>query len=126
MIRSAPTDSNDHLAGSLASRVQLDRLEKTPNSTLRFLCLLFIAIQANATEPTTRPRAGLDMDYGPFLAYSLLAPGAPARHPTTKPTTIPHPLPWQPTELLAHRGITAKLPHNAAICFDADQMRYAA
>jgi glucose/arabinose dehydrogenase len=66
------------------------------------------------------------MDYGPFLAYSLLAPGAPSHHPTTRPTTIPHPLPWQPTELLAHRGITVKLPHNASICFDADQMRYAA
>jgi hypothetical protein len=93
------------------------------------LVLPAIVPAARAADPKPakpNPPHGLDMDYGPFLCYSVLKPGAPAKPLATKPTSNLLPLPWNPDELIAHRGITVKLSNNAAICFDADTMRYAA
>src|SRR4051812_24974047 len=87
-----------------------------------------VRLPALAADSTTKPNPphGLDMDYGPFLSYSLLRPGAPAKRSGPKPEPIPMPLPWKPEELIAHRGITVKLGNDANVCFDADTMRYAA
>src|SRR5207302_8028492 len=87
---------------------------------------------ACAAEPKPKspppPPRGLDMEYGPFLCYSVLTPGAPAKAPPKpkngEPSTGEA---WQPDELIAARGITVKVGDGAAaVCFDADTMRYAA
>ena len=73
------------------------------------------------------PPRGLDMDYGPFLSYSVLKPANP--QPTTKKVKRqpgdPTPA-WGAGDLMATKGIVIKLPGNAAICFDTDTCRYAA
>jgi glucose/arabinose dehydrogenase len=96
------------------------------------LCLVLlpcIAIAADAPKPATKPSQGLDMDYGSFLAYSVLKPQSP-KVPGAKPAEkhqLGDPLPpWKAGELLATKGITVKLAHDAAICFDIDTCRYAA
>src|SRR5436305_11953914 len=120
---------------------------------MRFLyhALLFLAVlttpllrAADApTEPAKRPW-GTDMDYGPFLHYSILKPrepkpttrsarrrpatrgGATTRGATAQPSgPNPNP-PWKPGDLLATKGIAVKLADNAAICFDTETLRYGA
>lgn len=99
-------------------------------------CLILLpclAIAADApkpaTKPATKPSQGLDMDYGPFLAYSVLKP-QPPKMPGAKPAEKRKPgdplPPWKAGDLLATKGITVKLGSDAAICFDTDTCRCAA
>jgi hypothetical protein len=97
-----------------------------------FLCIAFSADAQPASAPVRR---GMDMDYGPFLAYSVLAPRDPT---TTRPAARrspgqprpdgPNPSPpWRPGELLASKGVVVKLAGGrAAACFDTETLRYAA
>src|SRR5947209_8717024 len=83
-----------------------------------------------APKPASQPAKGMDMDYGPFLSYSVLKPRPPLA-PGVKPSLEKHKNgdptpPWKPGELLATKGITVKLGENAAVCFDTDTCRYAA
>src|SRR5690242_11930479 len=96
------------------------------------LCLIALAAQAADAPP--KVLRGIDMDYGPFLHYSILKPREPS--PTTRrtqrratttratggspasvskpPGPNPNP-PWKPGDLLATKGISVKLSDNAAI-----------
>ena len=91
---------------------------------------LLIAADAPASKSTTKPVKGLNMDYGPFISYSLLKPRPPLKtgvkasvekHKNGDPTPL-----WKAGELIATKGINVKLGDSAAICFDADTCRYAA
>jgi hypothetical protein len=94
--------------------------------------IAFLGCFAFTSLAAPRPPAkGADMDYGPFLSYSVLKPQKP--QPKLKPAAKKaKPLPGDPTprwpagDLLATKGIVVKLPNNAAICFDTDTCRYAA
>jgi hypothetical protein len=112
------------------------------------LCLIVLAVfrlrAADAPTKPSGPAHGLDMDYGPFLHYSILKPREPRpstrpaqRRPATRatggspasvskpPGPNPNP-PWKPGDLLATKGVAVKLADNAAICFDTETLRYAA
>ena len=84
------------------------------------------------------------MDYGSFLSYSVTEPRparpASASQPsvklatkagtakaTTAPSTKPAPAPkMKEPPLLAAKGITVRLGHDACVLFDTDLMRFAA
>src|SRR6266404_4949304 len=87
------------------------------------------------SRPATRPaRArgpagpilGELMDYGPFLSYSVLRPGA-----STATTNSPIPTEGHQAartdggELIAVRGITIHVGNNASVCFDTDLLSVA-
>ena len=78
---------------------------------LRCVCVLLIALcSVAAVRPrpkVQKPSPASQMDYGPFLSYSILSPER-GHH-----------------QVLAARGITIRLG-NAAVCFDTDTMRMAA
>lgn len=89
------------------------------------LLMAIICLPARAAEP--KPPRGLDMEYGPFLSYAVLQPGAPTGRPEkVKKGDVAVGYPWAPGDLLAARGITVKVAPDACVCFDADTMRYAA
>src|SRR5437660_12491648 len=86
--------------------------------------------------PDAKPSRGVDMDYGPFLNYSVLKPREPKpAGPAKKPAAAaeekkpegpnPNP-PWKAGDLLATKGVAVKLDHGASICFDTETLRYAA
>ena len=95
----------------------------------KLLCTLLM-LPCFAVNAANKSGKGLDMDYGPFICYSLLRPHMPAvpgvkavaeKHKDGDPT--PH---WKAGELIATKGISVKLGTDAAICFDIDTCRYAA
>lgn len=109
-----------------------------PNSLWRRAAALAVAslalsVGSTAAPATKGPPKGSDMDYGPFLSYSVLKPQLP---PATQPAGAkkkpapkkepgdPTP-PWKAGDLMATKGIVVKLPGDAAVCFDTDTCRYA-
>src|SRR5438132_901467 len=99
------------------------------------VCVLLFATSASAqtgraaSRPATRPaRAargpagpvlGELMDYGPFLSYSVLRPGAStAATNAPAPTEGHHAARTDGGELIAVRGITIHVGNNASVCFD--------
>jgi hypothetical protein len=104
-------------------------VSKQISSLLLSLALLpRMALAADVPKPATKPTKGFAMDYGSFLAYSVLKPQAPkvpgakgAKRLPGDPTP-----PWKAGDLLATKGISVKLGDASGMCFDIDTCRYAA
>lgn len=68
----------------------------------------------SATSPSTQPGPGSDMDYGPFLAYSL------SHDPGPKTKKAPK------REGISDKGLMIDVGNGATVCFDEDTCRMAA
>ncbi|HWE02097.1 MAG TPA: DUF6797 domain-containing protein [Tepidisphaeraceae bacterium] len=103
-----------------------------------------IGDETRATTPkksASAPGRGEEMNYGPFLSFTVLRPepaGQKVVHggasngdprgwrPVQIVDGIPEPARTDAGELAAVRGIAVKVADDAAICFDADLLSYSA
>lgn len=76
--------------------------------------MLFCPYAIAATSPSTQPGPGTDMDYGPFLSYSI------SHDPGPKTKKIPR------REGIANKGLMIDVGNGATMCFDEDTCRMAA
>jgi hypothetical protein len=92
------------------------------------IALVFLPCVAFAApKPASEAAKGMQMDYGPFMSYSLLKPRTAEEESPREKRKNGDPTPlWRAGDLLATKGISVKLGKEAGICFDMDTCRYAA
>lgn len=78
------------------------------------ILLSFCASTWGASSPSTQPGPGSDMDYGPFLAYSV------SHDPGPKTKKFPK------RNGIADKGLMIDVGNGATVCFDEDTCRLAA
>lgn len=86
-------------------------------SLLQWCGSVFLALSTSAfaaTSPSTQPGPGSDMDYGPFLAYSI------SHDPGPKTKKAPK------RDGIADKGLMIDVGNGATMCFDEDTCRMAA
>jgi hypothetical protein len=75
-----------------------------------------VAMMTFAAAGSAQPSAGSQMDYGPFLAYSVSEDPGPIVKGQKPPTRVD----------IANKGLTIDVGNGAAMCFDEDTCRMAA